>query len=361
MTFDPTEIWGTPYGAPLVPRLPIRMRQTDILTVVYRTDPAAADALIPDPLRLQGDLVVVHVYSMRDADHFGVYCESAVQLPVVMPDGRPAVYSPFLVLASAGAVAAGRELYGQPKKDGEVSLEPRGDGLQVRRGPMDGSGVGVAVDLVQEDAVRVLGVDRDVEPEAALVWVLPTTILTGSSIWWIPTGRRSSLPSPYEAHRVCRSARLFRNPRRGALRLLEQHAHHDVGRRHRRGNVDEPVGRQLRSKGLPARSRGDRSGEAGLPGRRRRAVLDHVQGRVCVHYAQAHVWGRWQARHGRCPRGSQVLREGARGLQPMRRIDRRRKRRRRRRRGGLQGARELLREASVSDGPEVLGHRPRGR
>jgi acetoacetate decarboxylase len=127
MTFDPTTIHGTPYGAPLVPRLPIRMRRTEILTVVYRTDRDAADALVPEPLVLAGDLVTVHVYSMSDADWFGVYCESAVQLAVTMPDGARAVYSPFLVLESAGAVAAGRELYGQPKKDGQVSLEARGD------------------------------------------------------------------------------------------------------------------------------------------------------------------------------------------------------------------------------------------
>jgi acetoacetate decarboxylase len=125
--FDPTPLASTPFGAPLVPRLPIRLRRTEILTVVYRTDRDAADALIPEPLELESDLVVVQVYWMHDAEWFGVYGESAVQLPVVLPDGRPAVYSPYLVLGSDGAVAAGREAYGQPKKQGNVSLEPRGD------------------------------------------------------------------------------------------------------------------------------------------------------------------------------------------------------------------------------------------
>jgi acetoacetate decarboxylase len=52
-----------------------------------------------------------------------------------MPDGRAAVYSPFLVLESDGAVAAGREIYGQPKKAGQVSLAPDGDLLvgRIRR------------------------------------------------------------------------------------------------------------------------------------------------------------------------------------------------------------------------------------
>jgi acetoacetate decarboxylase len=132
MPFDPTDIDSTPYGAPLVPVLPIRLRRTEILTVVYRSDRAAADALIPAPLQLAGDLCVVHVYRMHDAEWFGLYCESAFQIPVVLPDGTPAVYSPFLVLESDGAVAAGRELYGQPKKYGQVSLAADGDLLVGR-------------------------------------------------------------------------------------------------------------------------------------------------------------------------------------------------------------------------------------
>jgi acetoacetate decarboxylase len=130
--FDPRDLHSTPHLAPLVPTLPIRLRRTEILTIVYRTDRAAADALIPEPLELTVDLCVVHVYKMHDAEWFGVYCESAFQLPVRMPDGRCAVYSPFLVLESDGAVAAGREIYGQPKKAGQVSLDPNGDLLVGR-------------------------------------------------------------------------------------------------------------------------------------------------------------------------------------------------------------------------------------
>ena len=130
--FDPTAVTGTPFGAPLVPPLPMRLRRTEILTIVHRTDRKAADRLIPAPLELAGDLCVVHVYRMHDAEWFGVYCESAWQIPVRMPDGTAAVYSPFLVLESDGAVAAGREAYGQPKKAGQVSLEPNGDLLVGR-------------------------------------------------------------------------------------------------------------------------------------------------------------------------------------------------------------------------------------
>lgn len=151
--FDPRDIGATPYGAPLVPSLPIRLRKTEILTIVYRTRREAADALIPEPLVLASDLCVLHVYWMHDADWFGVYGESAFQLPVTLPDGSAAVYSPFLVLGSDAAVAAGRELYGQPKKAGVVSLAPDGDLLV---GKVGRNGIDVATATMcwkQEPAV----------------------------------------------------------------------------------------------------------------------------------------------------------------------------------------------------------------
>jgi acetoacetate decarboxylase len=132
VAIDPRTVDGTPHGAPLVPTLPIRLRRTEILTVVYETDREAAASLVPAPLELAAPLAIVNVYWMHDAEWFGVYGESAIQLPVTLPDGAPAVYSPFLVLDSDGAVAAGRELYGQPKKSGTVTLGPDGDLLVGR-------------------------------------------------------------------------------------------------------------------------------------------------------------------------------------------------------------------------------------
>ena len=139
--FDPLDTASTPFGAPLVPPLPIRLRRTEILTVVYRTSRDAAESLLPRPLRLSSDLCVLHVYHMHDAEWFGVYCESAWQIPVLLPDDTDAVYSPFLVLESDGAVAAGREAYGQPKKAGHVRLGPAGDLLV---GVVERNGIDVA-------------------------------------------------------------------------------------------------------------------------------------------------------------------------------------------------------------------------
>ena len=137
---DANSIFETPFDSPLYPRFPMEMRNVEIMTVFYRTDKDAARRLIPAPLELESDIVIVHIYHMHDADMFGNYDESAVQLPVALPGtGVSGAYSPYLYLSSVGAVAVGREIYGQPKKGGEPRLEVRGDLFvgTVRRNGID--------------------------------------------------------------------------------------------------------------------------------------------------------------------------------------------------------------------------------
>jgi acetoacetate decarboxylase len=132
-SFDPRAVSETPFGAPLVPHLPLRVRNTEILTAVYRTRPEAAAAFLPATLAATGDVILVHLYRMHDADWFGAYGESAIQIPARHEaSGTEGAYSPLLFVESDGAVAAGREIYGQPKKAGEIELRPDGDLLVGR-------------------------------------------------------------------------------------------------------------------------------------------------------------------------------------------------------------------------------------
>lgn len=122
------DTFETPFDNPLVPRLPMEMRNTEILTAFYRTDPTRSRQLVPQPLEIVDDLVIVHVYHMNDSDWFGNYYESAVQIPVRLKNTEiMGVYSPYLYLSNDGAVATGREIYGQPKKGGQPKLEVRDD------------------------------------------------------------------------------------------------------------------------------------------------------------------------------------------------------------------------------------------
>jgi len=123
-----------------VPRFPLRMRDTEILTVAYRTDPGAIERFLPVQLSATAPRVLVHLYRMHDADWFGSYGEAAIHIPVHHAASRTTgAYSPLLFVESDGALAAGREIYGQPKKLGEIELGPAGDLLvgRVRRNGID--------------------------------------------------------------------------------------------------------------------------------------------------------------------------------------------------------------------------------
>jgi len=104
------------------------MRDVKILTTLYRTNITAVADVLPSPLEPASDIVAIHIYKMNDTDYFGTYEESAVQVDVTLPgtDVRGA-YSPYLFLNSDGATAAGREVYGQPKKFGSPSIRVKRD------------------------------------------------------------------------------------------------------------------------------------------------------------------------------------------------------------------------------------------
>ena len=120
--------FATPWGAPSAPPFPFSFRNAEILTLAWRTDIAAIEALLPPPLRPTGDVVLAHIYKMTDVDWLGPYGEANVMVGAQLP-GTEHVgsYSPFLFLSSDGGVIQGREVHGQPKKFGQPTLEARGD------------------------------------------------------------------------------------------------------------------------------------------------------------------------------------------------------------------------------------------
>ncbi|MBA3908600.1 MAG: acetoacetate decarboxylase [Rhodobacter sp.] len=119
--------FSTPLDAPMVPPFPFTFRNAEILTLAYRTDPAAIRALLPEPLISTGDTVMIHVYKMNDTDWLGPYHEVNVMVGAELPGKATGAYSPWLFLSSDIGVTHGREVHGQPKKLGQPKLEFRGD------------------------------------------------------------------------------------------------------------------------------------------------------------------------------------------------------------------------------------------
>ena len=119
--------FSTPLDAPMVPPFPFTFRNAEILTLTYRTDPAAIAALLPEPLVSTGDTVMIHIYKMNDTDWLGPYHEVNVMVGAELPGMAVGAYSPYLFLSSDIGVAHGREVHGQPKKLGNPRLEFRSD------------------------------------------------------------------------------------------------------------------------------------------------------------------------------------------------------------------------------------------
>ena len=118
--------FSTPFDAPTIPAFPFAFRNAEILTLFFRTDPAAIAALLPEPLERMGDVVAIHIYRMNDTSWLGPYGECNVMVGATLGDISGG-YSPYLFLSSEIGVAHGREIHGQPKKLGTPTLEARGD------------------------------------------------------------------------------------------------------------------------------------------------------------------------------------------------------------------------------------------
>ena len=123
--------FSTPWDAPMIPRFPFQFRNTEILTLYWRTDPEAMAFLLPPPLEPVGEVACAHIYKMNDTDWLGSYCEANVMFGARLnkhEGGKHAgAYSPYLALSSDVGVAHGREIHGQPKKLGRPKIKFRND------------------------------------------------------------------------------------------------------------------------------------------------------------------------------------------------------------------------------------------
>lgn len=119
-----------PWNAPPYPPFPIEFRNVTLLTVLWRTTPEAIAAVLPSPMRPTRPIVAAQVYSMPDVDRMGAVNECNVMVAAAVGEGANEIeggFSVLLLLDSAGGIAHGREVHGQPKKDGRPSLRAEGD------------------------------------------------------------------------------------------------------------------------------------------------------------------------------------------------------------------------------------------
>jgi acetoacetate decarboxylase len=143
------------------------MRDAEILTVAYRSTTEAVARLVPDELTPVGERVLLHFYRIGDAGPYGSYSELQVHVAVEhAKTGTSGGYSPMMFLESDGAIATGRELFGQRKKAAEIDVAFRGDLLvaSARRNSIEFVTATVACRQIPStpDALRELNVGTNI-------------------------------------------------------------------------------------------------------------------------------------------------------------------------------------------------------
>ena len=120
--------FAAPLCSPAYPMGPYRFLQREFFVISYRTDPARLRAVVPEPLEIAEPVVHYEFIRMPDSTGFGDYTESGQVIPV-MYQGRRGNYTHAMFLDDHPPLAAGRELWGFPKKLATPRLEVETDTL----------------------------------------------------------------------------------------------------------------------------------------------------------------------------------------------------------------------------------------
>ena len=132
--------FAMPLTSPAYPPGPYRFANREYFIIAYRSDLAVLEKVVPAPLKVHEPIVKFEFMKMPDSTAFGDYCESGQVIPVRFED-EIGGYQHGMYLNDHAPIAAGRELWGFPKKLGSPRLQVIKDTLV---GTLDINGMRVA-------------------------------------------------------------------------------------------------------------------------------------------------------------------------------------------------------------------------
>ncbi|WP_439813700.1 acetoacetate decarboxylase [Zavarzinia sp. CC-PAN008] len=109
------KIPSMPAASPSYPHGPYRFVNREYLIIVYESDADLVREAVPEPLEPVGNQVFYEFIKMPDSSGFGDYTESGVVIPCTY-QGEPVNFVAQMYLDCDPPVAAGREIWGFPKK-----------------------------------------------------------------------------------------------------------------------------------------------------------------------------------------------------------------------------------------------------
>lgn len=118
-----------PAASPSYPFGPYRFVNREYFIVIYESDPAAIREAVPEPLAPAPENLVYYEWiRMPDSSGFGDYTESGVVIPCAY-QGNACNFVSQMYLDDDPPIAAGREIWGFPKKYAHPKLEVAADTL----------------------------------------------------------------------------------------------------------------------------------------------------------------------------------------------------------------------------------------
>lgn len=114
--------FAMPLTSPAYPRGPYRFINREFFVITYETDLEILKQIVPEPLEVTEPVVKFEFIRMPDSTGFGDYTESGQVIPVSYK-GQKGVYVHSMYLDDEAPIAAGREIWGFPKKLANPSLQ----------------------------------------------------------------------------------------------------------------------------------------------------------------------------------------------------------------------------------------------
>jgi len=121
--------YSIPAMGPLFGPPPYEYRDSWTTLIIFKTTLEALKDLIPKPLVPNPENLMVFINSRFFASGFGQYNEMILGALVGF-EGKLGIYCVYLMLDHDSPIAAGREIWGFPKKLGQIKMEEK-DGLVI--------------------------------------------------------------------------------------------------------------------------------------------------------------------------------------------------------------------------------------
>lgn len=121
--------FAVPISSPAYSKGPYHFHNREFFIITYRTDIDKLRAVTPEPLTIRDPLVSFEFMKMPDSSGLGDYTESGQVIHVYDQDGNAATYTHMMFLDDEAPIAAGREIWGFPKKFANPKMQVELDAL----------------------------------------------------------------------------------------------------------------------------------------------------------------------------------------------------------------------------------------